>query len=60
MTDALELQLKTLPESPGIYQYYDIEASILYRNIDKYQVILVRFLGEVLKHLSYSKIRYFE
>ena len=30
MTDALELQLKTLPESPGIYQYYDKESKLLY------------------------------
>ena len=30
MSPQLELQLKTLPESPGIYQYYDKESKLLY------------------------------
>lgn len=29
-TVSLELQIKTLPASPGIYQYYDKEAKLLY------------------------------
>ncbi len=39
MTDALELQLKTLPDSPGVYQYLDKENTIIYvgkaKNIKK-------------------------
>lgn len=27
---SIELQLKTLPESPGVYQYFDKENKILY------------------------------
>jgi len=30
MTDALKLQLQTLPNSPGVYQYYDTDEKILY------------------------------
>ena len=30
MPTSLEIQLKTLPESPGVYQYYDKEDIILY------------------------------
>src|SRR5690606_35265977 len=31
MTDStLEIQLKTLPEQPGVYQYYNSEGTILY------------------------------
>jgi len=26
----LKLQLKTLPESPGVYQYYDIDGTVIY------------------------------
>ena len=26
----LELQIQTLPDSPGVYQYYDKEGKILY------------------------------
>jgi excinuclease ABC subunit C len=29
-TPALEIQLKTLPSSPGVYQYYDKNGKILY------------------------------
>jgi len=29
-TPALEVQLKTLPNSPGVYQYYDKNGKILY------------------------------
>ena len=39
MTYALELQLKTLPDSPGVYQYLDKENTIIYvgkaKNIKK-------------------------
>ncbi len=27
---ALDIQLKTLPDSPGVYQYFDIEGTIIY------------------------------
>jgi len=27
---SLEIQLKTLPNEPGVYQYYDAEGTILY------------------------------
>ena len=30
MAPSLELQLKTLPTSPGVYQYFDKEGKILY------------------------------
>jgi len=30
MTDVLKLQLQTLPNSPGVYQYYDTDNKILY------------------------------
>ena len=30
MPTALEIQVKTLPDSPGVYQYYDKEGKILY------------------------------
>ena len=30
MPTSLEIQLKTLPETPGVYQYYDKEDIILY------------------------------
>ncbi len=30
MTPSLELQLKTLPSSPGVYQYYDKEEKLIY------------------------------
>ena len=30
MATDLELQLKTLPESPGVYQYYDKDERLLY------------------------------
>ena len=29
-TPDLEIQLKTLPNQPGVYQYYDIEGTIIY------------------------------
>lgn len=28
--NTLELQLKTLPHEPGVYQYFDKEGTILY------------------------------
>ncbi|MEO0060328.1 MAG: hypothetical protein RLZZ312_1975 [Bacteroidota bacterium] len=30
MTDQLQLQIQTLPDNPGVYQYYDKEDKILY------------------------------
>ena len=30
MPTSLEIQLKTIPDSPGVYQYYDKEDTILY------------------------------
>jgi len=30
MSTSLEIQLKTLPDSPGVYQYYDKQGNILY------------------------------
>ncbi len=29
-TPALEIQLQTLPNQPGVYQYYDNEGTIIY------------------------------
>ena len=29
-TPALDIQLKTLPNSPGVYQYYDVDGNIIY------------------------------
>ena len=30
MQTPLELQIQTLPDNPGVYQYYDKEGKILY------------------------------
>jgi excinuclease ABC subunit C len=30
MTEALKLQIKLMPQEPGVYQYYDKEEKILY------------------------------
>jgi excinuclease UvrABC nuclease subunit len=48
LNPTLELQIQTLPDSPGVYQYYDKEDKILYVGKQKtskkeFHPILIKF-----------------
>ena len=44
LNPTLELQIQSLPDSPGVYQYYDKEDKILYvgkaKNLKKKSIVL--------------------
>ena len=51
----LELQIKTLPEKPGVYQYYDKDGRILY--VGKAKNLKKRVSSYFNKNIDTQRIR---